>query len=106
MSMRLTHTIRINASAMMFLALLPSLKSSAIAQSATAPATQQTYLSEWGLVSAGLQARMRIPMRIEQNMPVAAEIELRCDPASLLARVTRFDTALFPGYLRLALVNP
>jgi hypothetical protein len=58
-----------------------------------------------GEEASGLQCRFTAPARIEQGMPLEAEVNLRCDPKRLPAGVTRLNGFLIGDRLSLTLAN-
>jgi hypothetical protein len=61
--------------------------------------------SPWGEEKSGLQCRFTAPARIEQGMPLEAEVHLRCEPNRLPAGVTRLSQFLIDGYISLVLAD-
>jgi hypothetical protein len=62
-------------------------------------------LSPWGPETNGLRARLQAAAAIEQNALLAVSFELRSDPASLPAGITRLDRFYPAPHLRLTLTN-
>ena len=70
------------------------------------PATQPVHTaSAWSPEVNGLRARLSAPAEIEQCAPLAVSFELRCDPASVPAGMTRLETVFGGRHLRLTLTN-
>jgi hypothetical protein len=73
---------------------------------AAGPATQPGRMaSGWGPEINGLRARLNAPAEIEQNAPLAVAFELRCDPGSVPAGITRLETYFGGRHLQLTLTN-
>jgi hypothetical protein len=73
---------------------------------AAGPATQPVQkASAWGPEVHGLRARLNAPAEIEQNAPLAVAFELRCDPGSVPAGITRLETYFGGMHLQLTLTN-
>jgi hypothetical protein len=73
---------------------------------AARPATQPVQrASAWGSEVNGLRARLKAPAEIEQNAPLAVSFELRCDPGSVPAGITGFDSYRVCTHLQLTLTD-
>jgi len=61
------------------------------------------HASAWGEESHGLRCRVKVPVEIEQGMPLGVTVELGCDPDKLDAGVKRLDAFLPAAFMELSL---
>jgi hypothetical protein len=66
---------------------------------------QKTGMDHWGDKEMGLQAKAIAPKRIEQGLPLVAELHLRCDPMKLGTDVRQLNRFMHDAFLELQLTN-
>ncbi|HEY1684125.1 MAG TPA: hypothetical protein VGG19_05140 [Tepidisphaeraceae bacterium] len=74
---------------------------------ASSPTTQPSMAawSDWGINSAGLQARAQAPAETEQNASLTVNFQLRCDVAMLPTRVREFNKFFYEAHCQFCMRN-